>query len=35
MLPQKHINMQIRFIYRYIVYNEKPMYGHFRHILQK
>ncbi len=44
MLPQKHINMQIRFslycIYRpvvlYILYiMRKPIYGHFTHILQK
>ncbi len=35
MLPQKHINMQLRFSLGTLYIMRKHVYGHFTHILQK
>ncbi len=35
MLPQKHINMQIRLFIDALYIMRKPINGHFTHILQK
>ncbi len=34
-LPQNTLICKLDLVYRYIVYNEKHVYGHFTHILQK
>ncbi len=33
--PKNTLICKLDLNYRYIVYNEKPVYGHFTHILQK
>ncbi len=33
--PKNTLICKLDLIYGYIVYNEKPVYGHFTHILQK
>ncbi len=32
--PKNTLICKLDLVYRYIVYNEKPVYGHFTHILQ-
>ncbi len=33
--PKNTLICKLDLVCRYIVYNEKPVYGHFTHILQK
>ncbi len=33
--PKNTLICKLDLVYRYIVYNEKTVYGHFTHILQK